>query len=176
MPDRREIVIVDSAGALVSKLLQWLPDYPAHKRPEQARSFLADPSLQLSHNRRKEIELSALKILTAPSLNIIFVPESRGAVKISGNFTRAGVHYKFSDTIDRLVVKDEGILLVNFLPGSDSPTDASNIRHRALMEMAASQALVKQIYSDRLIECAFLLLREPKLEQLPSSELEKWLP
>ncbi len=176
VPDRREIVIVDSTGALVSKLLQWLPDYPAHKRPEQARSFLADPSLQLSHNRRKEIELSALKILTAPSLNIIFVPESRGAVKISGNFTRAGVHYKFSDTIDRLVVKDEGILLVNFIPGSDSPTDASNIRHRALMEMAASQVLVKQIYSDRLIECAFLLLREPKLEQLPSSELEKWLP
>ncbi len=74
-------------------------------------------------------------------------------------------------TVDRLLVDDARILLVDFKTGRRVPADASAIPDHHLRQMAAYAAALAVIFPDRPIEAALLYTSGPTLFPLSPSQL-----
>lgn len=160
-------------GNVVHELFELLPSLPAARRDDALREYLAKPAWNITPRDQQETASQISGILNHPVFGILFGPQSRPEVPISGRFVQDGQVKEVNGKIDRLLVTDSSVTIVDFKNAQKVPEDASGVSFRYTAQMAAYRLLLRQIYPDKEIRAALLYTREAKLLPLPSDALDR---
>jgi len=146
-------------GLLVHRLLQSLPELAEAGRNAAARSFLALPTHGLAADEQDEIRRETLAVLSHPDFAALFGPSSQAEVPLVG---LVGGH-ALSGQIDRLVVGDDRVLIVDFKTMRPVPPTEEEVAPIYLRQLAIYRAALARIYPGRDIRCALLWTQGPLL-------------
>ncbi len=147
-------------GNITHKLLQLLPDLPAHQWEESARFFVSKDTYRLSQVQQGSIVSETLKILNDPDFSDIFGPGSMAEVPITGLLHK---NQLVSGQIDRLLIKDDKILIVDYKTNRPSPKEAKNIPETYVHQMRLYKELISKIYPGRDVSCALIWTDDARL-------------
>jgi len=109
--------------------------------------------------------------LSDPEFGALFGPNSRAEVSITGHFDKNGEKQLMSGQIDRLVVDDKTVLIVDFKNSAKVPETLDEVSHKYIVQLASYRMALQQIYPNKQIKCALLYTREAKLMPLPNRKL-----
>ncbi len=159
-------------GLLIHRLLQTLPDLPRRRRKAAAKRFLARKIHALSAQSAAEIARETLAVLDQPGFGALFGAGSIAEAPIVGLVGGRAI----SGQIDRLVVSDEEVLIVDYKTNRPPPTEIADVPPLYLAQMAAYRAALQPIYPGRRIRCALLWTDGPRLMELPRELLDASAP
>ena len=161
-------------GLLIHRLLQVLPDMPADGRPAACRSYLSRPAHGLPEATQAEIAAEVLDILESPEFEVIFAADSRAEVPVIGTVSGPDGPEVVSGQVDRLVVRDDEILVLDYKTNRPPPEYATETAPAYLRQMAAYRAVLRGIWPDRPVRCALLWTAEPRLMVLDDVLLDPY--
>jgi ATP-dependent helicase/nuclease subunit A len=154
-------------GTLIHRLLQSLPDLPPNQRPAAAAAFLARPVWALSTAQQHALTRETLAVMDEPAFRPLFGPGSLAEVPITGII---GGHV-VSGQVDRLIVTDDSILVVDYKTNRPPPHEVEDVAPAYLLQMALYQAVLQTLYPDRPVSCALLWTDGPRIMPLPTEIL-----
>ncbi len=140
-------------GLATHKLLEILPELPDARRELAAKAYVARPALGLPQDLQASIVDETLKVLNDPVFAPVFGPQSLAEVPVTGEMPDGRV---INGQIDRLVITETEILIVDFKTNRPSPADVSDIPLIYKAQLAAYAAALRAIYPERLVKCALL--------------------
>lgn len=160
-------------GILVHRLLQSLPDLSSDQWDGAARRFLAQPAHGLAEAVQDELAREVVGVLTDTHLGGIFGPGSRAEVPIVGLIRDAkGKPQVVSGQVDRLVVRDDGVWVLDFKTLRPAPMEITRVPTAYLKQMAAYRAVLSQVYPGRPIHCALVWTEGPRMMVLDNAHLD----
>jgi ATP-dependent helicase/nuclease subunit A len=154
-------------GTLIHRLLQSLPDLPPNQRPAAAAAFLARPVWALSTAQQHALTRETLAVMDEPAFRPLFGPGSLAEVPITGII---GGHV-VSGQVDRLIVTDDSILVVDYKTNRPPPHEVEDVAPAYLLQMALYQAVLQTLYPERPVSCALLWTDGPRIMPLPTEIL-----
>ena len=163
-------------GLLIHRLLETLPDLAAGNWADAAKRYLALATHELTEDQQAEIASETLSVLTDSKLSVLFGPESRAEVPLVGTVgTGAGAGI-ISAQIDRLVLTDQRIIIVDYKTNRPPPLDEAEVAPQYLRQMALYRAALRGIYPDRPIEAVLLWTDAPRAMWLSDRVLAPYEP
>ncbi|HLJ20622.1 MAG TPA: double-strand break repair helicase AddA, partial [Stellaceae bacterium] len=146
-------------GRLIHRLLQSLPELASERRAAAAERFLALPVHGLAPEAQAAIAAEALAVLAEPEFAPIFGPGSRAEVPVVGLVGNRAL----SGQIDRLVVTDDAVLVVDYKTLRPAPASEADIPALYLDQLAAYVAAIGAIYPKKRVRAALLWTDGPRL-------------
>ncbi|MDE2228492.1 MAG: double-strand break repair helicase AddA [Alphaproteobacteria bacterium] len=146
-------------GLIVHRLLQSLPLVASAQRAAAATRFLARPVLALDPSEQAAIAAETLTILAEPDFAMLFGPDSEAEVPVVGLVGERAV----SGRIDRLVVTDSEVAIVDYKTMRPVPRTESEVPEAYLDQLAAYRAALARVYPGKTVRCALLWTEGPKL-------------
>jgi ATP-dependent helicase/nuclease subunit A len=150
-------------GTRVHRLLETLPGRPKVQWPDIAQA-LADA--EATDADTAEALAEARRALDSPALAFVFAGDTLAEVDITASLPAldgARIH----GSIDRLVLRPESVLAVDFKTNAAVPDDPDTVPDGLLRQMGAYAAALKQVFPDRKVETAILWTRTAQLMYLP---------
>jgi ATP-dependent helicase/nuclease subunit A len=151
-------------GLLIHRLLQSLPNIEPGKRAAAARRFLALPVHGLPQAAQAAMLQESLAVLDDPEFAPLFAPGSAAEVPVVGFVGGRAL----AGQIDRLVVTDDAVLIVDYKTMRPVPASEAEIPAAYLDQLAAYRLAVAAIYPTKRVRCALLWTEGPSL--MPISE------
>ena len=149
-------------GLLLHQLFQTLPTLDPGLRAAAAARYLARPAHGLAPKTQAEIAAEALAVLEHPDFAPLFGPGSRAEVPLVGVVGDRVL----SGQIDRLLVTDREVWIVDYKTNRPSPRTAADVAPLYLRQMASYRAAIRTIYPDHTIRCLLLWTDEPRLMEI----------
>ncbi|MFD3188918.1 double-strand break repair helicase AddA [Sedimentitalea sp. HM32M-2] len=146
-------------GHRIHLLLEYLPAEDSGLWPAMAARILAD----VPPNERSALVDEARQVLSCAGLTSVFSPESLAEVPVTADVRGIRMH----GVIDRLIVRPDQVLAVDFKTNRTVPDHASTCPEGLLRQMGAYAAMLGSIYPDRSIRTAILWTRTATLMSLP---------
>lgn len=167
-------------GIIVHQILEVLPQLPQAKWDGALAAYLARPALAMTGEQQEMLGREILAVLRHPDFAPIFGAGSRAEVPVVGLLgAKAGADRKLSHVLsgemDRLLVTDEEILIVDYKTNRPPPQRPEDVPVLYLKQLAAYKSVMRHIYPDRPVRCALLWTDGPDLMPLPDGMLEKYL-
>jgi ATP-dependent helicase/nuclease subunit A len=167
-------------GIIVHRILEVLPQLPPQKWEAALAAYLARPALDMPAEQQPALAAEILAVLRHPDFAPIFGAGSRAEVPVVGLLAgQAAAHQKLSQVLsgemDRLLVTDDEILIVDYKTNRPPPKKAADVPVLYLKQMAAYKSVMRRIYPDKPVRCALLWTDGPDLMPLPGAMLEKYL-
>ncbi|ATC26397.1 double-strand break repair helicase AddA [Caulobacter vibrioides] len=153
-------------GELIHKLLQLLPDLPPAQRPDAARRILA-AERDLTDTQRTEMASAAFGVLEDARFAAVFGPNSRAEVALAGTSVHLPQGLAVSGRVDRLVVDDARVLVVDYKTNRPSPDRIEDADTAYLAQMAVYAAVLREVFPGRTVEAALVWTDGPKLMPVP---------
>ncbi len=160
-------------GILIHDLLEFLPAVPESEREGAAKHYLARPVWKLDEKEQQRLAGQVMKVLGDPEFSEIFGSNSRPEVAVTGKVVKNGEERILSGKIDRLVVGEKSVLIVDYKNSWRIPKAPEEISETYLIQMAAYRQAIQQIYPDKEVKCAFLWTRKAQLTQVTGEMLDK---
>lgn len=154
-------------GVLIHSLLERMPDVSPEAREEKGAAWLKRHGAELSEAERGEILASAIAVLGHPDFAAIFSPAALPEVPLAATVDGIVV----SGTVDRLLVTDNAITVVDFKTSRRPPQSADAIPVAIQRQMAAYVAALEVIYPGRTVRAAVLYTQTPQLFELTPEQL-----
>jgi ATP-dependent helicase/nuclease subunit A len=161
-------------GILIHRLLQVLPDLSAVDRETACRGYLARPAHGLSEEERVEIAREVMATLAAPGYADLFGPDSMAEVPVIGTVRGPDGPEVISGQVDRLVVRDSGILVLDYKTSRPAPESVEQVAPAYLRQMAAYRAVLSELWPKRPISCVLLWTAVPRLMALDNRLLDRY--
>jgi len=158
-------------GLLVHKLLETLPGLAPEKRDAAAAGWLARPVHELEPETQADIAAETLRVLDHADFAELFGLDSLAEVSLSGVIDAQVV----SARLDRLLVSDEEVLLIDYKTNRPAPTDPNKVPEQYLGQMATYRALLAKIYPDKRIRCLLLWTDGPHVMELNDAILRTYV-
>ncbi|HWK45515.1 MAG TPA: double-strand break repair helicase AddA [Stellaceae bacterium] len=146
-------------GLIVHRLLQTLPDLPRESVEAATRRYLASPAHDLDPVEQAAIARETLAVLADPDFAPIFGPGSRAEVPVVGLIEGRVI----SGRIDRLVVTDAAVLIVDYKTNRPPPRHQADIAPLYREQLRAYRAALAAIYPGRPVRAALLWTDGPRL-------------
>ena len=148
-------------GQILHTLFRLIPDYPLGEQEEALRNLLA-------HHVKDEKEQQALfkevmSVLRNKTFAHLFTPQAKAEVPIVGEVELDGQTYALSGQIDRLLVEQDRVLIVDYKTNRPPVLDEMKIPAAYRYQLRAYRALMQKIYPDKRIETALLWTSIPYL-------------
>ncbi len=156
-------------GRILHRLLELLPEVDLPMRAVAADRLLARLASEIDETERVRWRDECLAVLDAPQFARVFAPGSRAEVAVAGEVGGRIV----SGQIDRLIVGDGEILIVDYKTNRPPPARVADTAPAYLAQMAAYRALLQKIYPGHQVECALLWTFAPRLTPLPKLLLDE---
>jgi len=121
---------------------------------------------------QREYVTTVLKVLDDRHCKSIFAPEAITESPISGNLVEDGQTYKVSGRIDRLLINDHEIKIIDFKTNKIIPSSHSEVPDSYKKQLAIYYRLVRQIYPAHQISCIILWVEKPMIMELVSNDME----
>jgi ATP-dependent helicase/nuclease subunit A len=111
-------------------------------------------------------------VMETPEFAAIFAPEALAEAPIAGVVEGRVI----AGTVDRLLVSDAEVLIVDFKTGRGVPRAAETLPQPHVAQMAAYAAVLAGIFPDRPVRAALLYTGAPKLIEVPPEMLAAFKP
>jgi ATP-dependent helicase/nuclease subunit A len=98
----------------------------------------------------------------------VFGPGSKAEVALAGTARRI----RISGRVDRLVVGDGRVLVVDFKTNRPAPTHVEDADEAYLRQMALYVVLLREVFPGRTVEAALVWTDGPKLMPVPDVLME----
>lgn len=154
-------------GILIHRLLEMLPPLSPDRREAAGAAFLARATHALEPATQSDILQETLAVMADPGAADIFGPAARAEAPVAGVVDGRVI----SGQIDRLVVTDEAVRIVDFKSNRPPPVHPAQISSVYARQLAAYQALLRPIYPDIPITCEILWTAVPRLMTVPENLL-----
>jgi len=168
-PDRYHAKV----GTLVHELLQYLPNVAEDKWDDAATKYLSKPVWEITKTDQQEIKKSVMGVLRDEEFGHLFGPRSRPEVNLTGMIEKDGENQRLAGQIDRLVVGEKTIWIVDYKNSMHIPQNIEDISETYLIQLGAYRQALKQIYPGKQIKCALLWTREAKMQTVPAKLLDQ---
>lgn len=159
-------------GLLVHALLERLPGTDPAERDALAARLLATEAAELSEAERAGIAAEARAVLELPEAAALFGPGSRAEVPLAGRIDMGGRAVPVFGRIDRLLVSESGVLIVDFKTNRPAPQEAPQ---GYVVQLALYRRLLGRLYPGRPVEAAILWTAVPRLDRLDPALLDERL-
>ena len=140
-------------GNLTHKLLELLPEYVKTKHKNIAQNYLSKNAGDLSQQVRDNIAQEVCAILSHPEYGDFFKAGSMAEVPITALMADNKV---VSGQIDRLVVDENDVWIVDYKTNRPSPREETAIPQIYRDQLKAYRDVIQKIYPERKIHCALL--------------------
>ncbi len=147
-------------GNIIHTALQFLPEIAKDKHESYLQSYLSQKHLELSAGEQKEIEIEVLNILNDAIFAEVFGPKSRAETPITGILDNG---QKVSGQIDRLVIDDTRVLIVDFKTNRPPPEREEDVPTIYRKQLSAYKQVMEKIYPEKEILCGLLWTNIPKM-------------
>jgi ATP-dependent helicase/nuclease subunit A len=156
-------------GTLIHRLFQQLPALPPPERHAQGLAWLA---AQGAGAQASAILAEVLAVIEDPAHAALFGLQALAEAPLAGLVADQVI----TGVVDRLLVEDARILVVDFKTGLSVPASAGEapVPHRR--QMAAYRAVLAQAFPGRRIDAALLYTAAPKFLLLEDKHMESLLP
>ena len=141
-------------GTAIHILLEKLPEHPKETRLEIAKEIASRMDIE---GKKDEIIKEALSVID----NFPFIFEKNSKAEVPLISEKEGER-----RIDRLIIDDNEIHIIDYKTDREVPKIESNIPSSYLQQMSSYKNMLKEIYPDKDIKCSLLWTSEPKLMQL----------
>ncbi len=171
-PPSPGMIAAAERGKLLHALFERLPAVAPDQRRAAALAWVAVNGSGLDATVQTALVDRALAVIEAPAHAAIFGPDALAEAPIAavvGEIVIAG-------KVDRLLVTDALIQIVDFKTGSRVPRDATAVERYHLRQMAAYAAALAKIFPDRRITAALLFTHDATLIELPAALLAAHAP
>ncbi|MEM7007395.1 MAG: UvrD-helicase domain-containing protein, partial [Pseudomonadota bacterium] len=162
-------------GRLIHALLERLPELASGERRKAGQAFLERDEI-LTLDQRAEMLSAAMSVLEDDRFAEVFVAGGRAEAPIIGTGEGLPPGQIISGRVDRLVVTDKEVLIVDFKTDRPAPADVMGISRAYLAQMAAYRAVLKKAYPGREVKAALVWTDGPTLMPIPADLLEESLP
>ncbi len=152
-------------GNITHLLLEHLPRLPQAAWPAAAAGIAALETSDISEENLAPMLEEATAVLTSPALAQIFAPDTLAEVDVTGRSPT--LNAEVFGKIDRLVITDNSILIVDFKTNATVPSRPHETPEGLLRQMGAYAELLAPIYPGRSIVTAILWSRTATLMELP---------
>ncbi|MFO1154457.1 MAG: double-strand break repair helicase AddA [Rhodospirillales bacterium] len=160
-------------GRLIHRLLQSLPlASPGRAHFAHAHRWLARHTHHLGAEEREGMLREVLAVMDDPRFAALFGENSLPEVELAGTIGDRLVVGR----VDRLVVTDAQIAIVDYKTDAVPPSLAQEVPRRYVRQMAAYRRVLQAVYSDRPIHCLLLWTQTPSIMRLEEEELERCIP
>ena len=154
-------------GLLTHSLLQYLPDLPHDKRMDAGRKYLEKQASDISADILQSILSESLMILSHPDFAPFFGEGSIAEMPVTGMVTNDnGKIDIISGQIDRLLVTDDTVWIIDFKSNRPPPKNMDDIPNVYRKQLKAYKTLIKDIYPSHTIRCALLWTDGPFMSEL----------
>jgi ATP-dependent helicase/nuclease subunit A len=156
-------------GTLIHRLFERLPALPPAERAGAARRWL---DAQGAGAQTAPILAEVLAVLEDPAHAALFGPEALAEAPVAGIVEGQAI----AGIVDRLLVEETRVLVVDFKTGLKVPTTAADVAVPHRRQMAAYVAVLQQVFPGRRIEAALLYTAAPKFLLLSDKDMAGLLP
>ena len=153
-------------GSYVHLLLENLPVHPTANWPQIANNLRVKLEQPIDGDIALHAYESAKQVLGAPDLGWIFEKDAFAEVP----FVTVLPEYSercFHGIIDRLVVRDETVFVVDFKTNRAIPGTAEQIPVGSLNQMVIYEHAIKQLYPNYTVRTGILWTAEAKFIEIP---------
>jgi ATP-dependent helicase/nuclease subunit A len=154
-------------GRLLHALFERLPGCPPEARHAAAERWLAHSAGVADADMRRSLAEDACRIIADPRFAALFSSDALAEAPIAavvGGQVIAG-------TIDRLLVTDAHVMIVDFKTGKRVPDGLAAVPVHHLDQMGAYAAALAVIFPGRTVSAALLYTAGPSLIPLPPATL-----
>ena len=137
-------------GTDLHLLLEHLPEAPRALWPQMAAVLVP---------KTPDLLAEAERVITAPQLKEVFAPDTLKEVSVTAEIDGQ----RMVGAIDRLIVKPDRVLAVDFKSNQIVPRHAGEVPEGLLRQMRAYAEALRQIYPDRRVETALLWTKTAEL-------------
>jgi ATP-dependent helicase/nuclease subunit A len=159
-------------GDLIHKLLELLPDLEPAARERAAHAYLGKQR-DLNDEQREEMASAALAVLADQRFAAVFGLGSRAEAAVAG--AAPGLKRPVSGRVDRLVVEDDRVLVVDFKTNRPAPETIEDADPAYLEQMAVYVAVLRAVFPDKRAEAALLWTDGPRLMPVPEAVIDRTL-
>ncbi|WP_305984767.1 double-strand break repair helicase AddA [Roseibium sp. MMSF_3544] len=161
-------------GRLVHRLLELLPDLHGEDRLAAAERFL-DHALKPEFLSYKKTLLEEVgSILQSAAFVPLFSGNAQAEVALVGTIRASdGTEIEVSGQIDRLLVEDDRILIVDYKTNVNPPATSAEVPLEYRAQLCVYRELLRQIYPDRQVAACLLWTAVPALMEIPGDILEQ---
>ncbi|EAU42964.1 helicase, UvrD/Rep family protein [Fulvimarina pelagi HTCC2506] len=159
-------------GLVVHRLLQHLPTLASEERERAAEAYVRRALPQVGDTHRKQLLASVQRLMDDPAYAAIFAEGSRAEVAIAGTVRIGRTNYAVNGTIDRLVVTDRDVLIVDYKTNRPPPQTLAEVPKDYVRQLAIYRALVMQLYPHRPVRTALLFTEGPHFIALDEAMME----
>jgi ATP-dependent helicase/nuclease subunit A len=160
-------------GTLVHRLLQSLPDIAASSRRDAALAYLARNADGWTADEQRVLAESALALIADARFAPVFAAGSRAEVSIVGRLERPNRRPALvSGQIDRLVVTDSEVLIVDFKTNHAPPAQAAEAPKGYVRQLALYRAVLERLYPQRPVRAALLWTETPEFMEISAPALD----
>jgi len=158
-------------GTLVHRLLQALPDVAPIRRRDAARAYLARNATGWSETECETLGQSVLALIDDPRFAAVFAEGSSAEVSIVGRLELPG-RPLVSGQIDRLVVTENEVLIIDFKTNHAPPTDPADAPPAYIRQLALYRAVLGKLYPQRTVRAALVWTETPDFMEISSPALD----
>ncbi len=160
-------------GTLVHRLLQSLPALPAERRRDAALAHLARNAPGWSATEREVLAEKVIGLIADSRFAAVFAEGSRAEVAIVGRLALSGRPPALvSGQIDRLVVTQSEVLIVDFKTNHAPPKAAAEAPQAYLRQLALYRTVLSRLYPQHAIRAALLWTETADLMEIPAPALD----
>jgi len=162
-------------GLLIHRLLEILPALDPSGREAAALRFLDQPGHGLSKGEQADIAAETLRVLTDPHFAELFGPGSLAEVPLTGQVGGNETGGVISAQIDRIVVTEEAVLIVDYKTNRPPPKTADGVSEVYRRQMAAYTAALESVFPEHRIRAFLLWTDGPSIMELPEEILAPYV-
>jgi ATP-dependent helicase/nuclease subunit A len=159
-------------GRVIHHLLEMLPQLPAAARLTAAEAYLGRRLSVVPPEQRAPLARDITALLNQPDFATIFGPASRAEVPVVA--TRRlpnGKTEVVSGQIDRLVVLEDEVWVVDFKSNRPAPMQVLHVSQQYVRQLSAYRSALASLYENRRIRCFLLWTEGPRLMEIPADML-----
>lgn len=155
-------------GRWLHGLFERLPAVRPADRAEAARRWLEGQGAE----EVQALTDAALAVLNDPAFAHVFSADALAEAPLAGVVDGQVI----AGTVDRLVVTESDVMVVDFKTGRRVPRDAATVPDYHKAQMGAYAAVLAGIFPGRTVRAALLYSSGPRLIALSADDLELWRP
>ncbi len=162
-------------GRMTHRMLQMLPDFPPAERREAAQRYASRTVPFWPEAERVRLIETVMGVLSAPDLSDAFSDHAQSEVSIMGTLKLDDREYAVSGRIDRLVVSDSRVMIMDYKTNRNPPAseEQTPISHRA--QLAIYREILAPLYPGRAIECVLVYTESGRAIRLSDDLLARSL-
>ena len=159
-------------GRLLHALFERLPDLPAAERTDAAERWLARQGTDMDAGARAALIAHVRAVLDDPAHAALFGPDALAEAPVAAVVEGQVI----AGTVDRLLVTDGIVHIVDFKTGRRVPGGADDVPLAHVRQMAAYAAALAIIFPGRALRVSLLYTAAPRLIDLPPALLDAHKP